>query len=88
MYWFDKELKSEEVWRMMSYSRFRNITKRSCLYSESVANRMKENDPASENYDPLFKISPCWKSFFISSQQNKNPTEAMAIDECIIPLKV
>ncbi len=41
-----------------------------------------------KNWDPLFKIMPCWKAFFIAAQENMNPSEAVAIDECIIPLKV
>ncbi len=87
MHWFSKEFMSEEVKSAMPYRRFRQISKQICLYSEDEAKLTGESDPASPNYDPLFKITPCWKAFLLAAQENKNPSEEMAIDECIIALK-
>ncbi len=58
------------------------------MYSEEGAKTTGESDPKSENYDPNFKVTPCWKAFLIAAQENMNPSISMSIDECIIPLKV
>ncbi len=88
MYWADKEFKSDEVRESMTLKRFLQIEKYMRLYSEREAKRTGESDQKSPNYDPNYKVAPCWKSFFISAQANKNPSQDMVIDEQIVATKV
>ncbi len=88
MYWYAEDMKSQDIIKTMTLQRFREISRANCLYSEEECAKTKEGDPKSKNYDPLFKMNPCWKAFFIGAQENMNPSEAIAIDESIIPFKV
>ncbi len=88
MYWFDKEFHSQVVRETMTFRRFQQIENHSCMYSEKISKDTGESDPKSVNYDPNFKVTPCWRAFFIDAQSNKNPTVSLAEDETIIPCKV
>ncbi len=72
----------------MPFVRFKEIQSYSRLYDEELAKQTGESVKGHVNYDPNYKVTPCLKCLLLSSQQNMNPMESVAIDECILGFKV
>lgn len=74
--------------RQMSFKRFKQLKRCVRCYVPSEVKEKGLDDPKSNSYDPLYKITPMQNVLLQSYRENRNPKREVTIDEQMIKFKV
>lgn len=76
------------VAKQMTFSRFKQLKRAIRCYVPSEVEETGKSDPKSNNYDPMFKVTPLQNILLNSFRKHRFPAREVTIDEQMVKFKV